>query len=153
MQEILKSNPRKYGCDIDEVVKLTHEVVDTVDKAFEDKKNPLGGRYKFGVSAPTYVDLGKVTMATPDGRNANQPFSPHISCADPIAYTELMQFAGQLDYTGCRLNGNVVDFMVTPTFLKKNMAKLAGFIVSGFTTGNRKTISFLLWQSHEKFLR
>lgn len=135
MQEILKSNPRKYGCDIDEVVKLTHEVVDTVDKAFEDKKNPLGGRYKFGVSAPTYVDLGKVTMATPDGRNANQPFSPHISCADPIAYTELMQFAGQLDYTGCRLNGNVVDFMVTPTFLKKNMDKFVLFLKQSIKLG------------------
>ena len=102
---------------------------------FEDKKNPLGGRYKFGVSAPTYVDLGKVTMATPDGRNANQPFSPHISCADPIAYTELMQFAGQLDYTGCRLNGNVVDFMVTPTFLKKNMDKFVLFLKQSIKLG------------------
>ena len=135
MQKTFQDNPRKYGRDMSDVIELTHSVIDTVNSVIEECRNPLGGRYKFGVSAPSYIDLGKITKATPDGRHAGQPFSPHISCADGVAYTELLQFAGKLDYTGCRFNGNVTDFSITPSFLKQNRDKFILFLKQSIKLG------------------
>lgn len=135
LQETFLENKSKYGRDDTEIITLTKVLVDRVNNALEDKYTELGGKYKFGISAPSYIDSGKKSPATPDGRNAGTPFTPHISCADGIAYTELMQFAAKLDYTGHRFNGNVVDFMVSPTFLKNNKEKFVLFLKQSIELG------------------
>lgn len=135
LQESFLENKSKYGRDDTDIITLTKKIVDRVNNTLEDKYTELGGKYKFGVSAPSYIDLGKKSPATPDGRKSGTPFTPHISCADGIAYTELMQFAAKLDYTGHRFNGNVVDFMVSPTFLKKNKEKFVLFLKQSIELG------------------
>ena len=95
----------------------------------------MGGKFKFGLSSPSYIDAGEISEATPDGRKNAEPFSTHISCADGIAYTELLQFASRLDYSGAKFNGNVVDFMVTPTFLRKNIDKFVVFLKQSIKLG------------------
>ena len=63
------------------------------------------------------------------------PYSTHISCLD-AAYTEVVNFAAQLDYKNHRLNGNVVDFFVPPRLIADNLDKfrlfMKGAIKSGF---------------------
>ena len=39
-----------------------------------------------------------------------------------------MRFASKLEYGDSRFNGNVVDFMVSPDFIKKNFDKFTDFI-------------------------
>lgn len=63
-----------------------------------------------------------------DGRKKGEPFSVHISSGEGIAYTELMNFASKLDYSGKRFNGNVVDFMVMPALVKQNIAQFVQLI-------------------------
>ena len=135
LQKAFLDNEDKYGKDNTEIITITKLIVDRVNKRMDGKYGELGGKFKFGVSAPSYIDLGKKSPATPDGRKAGMPFTPHISCADGIAYTELMQFAAKLDYTGHRFNGNVVDFMVTPSFLKKNRDKFVLFLKQSIELG------------------
>ena len=135
LKKMFLDNLDKYGRDNTEIIDLTRKIVDEVNRMFTDKNGELGGKYKFGVSAPAYIDLGKNLPATPDGRMAGTPFTPHISCADGIAYTELMQFAAKLDYTGHRFNGNVVDFIVSPTFLRKNKEKFVLFLKQSIELG------------------
>ena len=87
---------------------------------FKNKKNILGGRYKFGLSSPNYITDAKTSPASFDGRKNGEPFNVHISTDNANGYTELINFAGQLDYNENRFNGNVVDFFVTPNFIKDN---------------------------------
>jgi len=52
----------------------------------------------------------------------------HISCKKAVGYTELISFASQLKYTGIAFNGNVVDFMLTPSFIENNFEKFLTFL-------------------------
>lgn len=135
MQQSMLNSEVKYGRDIKEVVELTEKIVSTVEDCCNQRRTVLGGNFKFGLSSPSYIDAGELTGATPDGRKSGEPFSTHISCDDGIAHTELMQFAGKLDYSGARLNGNVVDFIVAPTFLTENIDKFVIFLKQSIKLG------------------
>lgn len=135
MQQIMLNSEVKYGRDIKEVVELTEKIVSTVEYCCNKRHTALRGKFKFGLSSPSYIDAGELTGATPDGRKSGEPFSTHISCDDGIAHTELMQFAAKLDYSGARLNGNVVDFIVAPTFLTENIDKFVIFLKQGIKLG------------------
>ena len=78
---------------------------------------------------------GNVTGATLDGRKQGEPLSTHISCDKDIAYTELISFAAKLDYSNGGFNGNVVDMMVSPDFIKSNMEKFNLLIETGILQG------------------
>ena len=135
MRQKMLHGKAKYGRDMEEVIDLTQKILDTVETCCKQNKTSLGGKFKFGLSSPSYIDAGKISGATPDGRKNAEPFSTHISCADGIAYTELLQFASRLDYSGAKFNGNVVDFMVTPTFLRKNIDKFVVFLKQSIKLG------------------
>lgn len=130
--ELLKSNPSHYGRDDEEIIQLTNEIIIHLENCFKDYRNRFGGRIKFGLSAPSYISAGQELSASFDGRRDGEPFSTHISSDSNEDYTELMQFASKLDYNGCKFNGNVVDLMASPDFIKNNFDKFADFLeISG----------------------
>ena len=59
----------------------------------------------------------------------------HISADLNNDYTELMRFASKIDYEGCKFNGNVVDLMVSPNFIKNNFEKFTDYILLSIKLG------------------
>lgn len=131
----IKSINEKYGTDDEEIVNLTNEIIKKVSKYFENKINPLGGKYKFGLSSPGYINLALNFPASFDGRKDGEPFGVHISSDKSNGYTELINFASMLDYSDNRINGNVIDFFVTPNFIDNNFDKFSDFIYKSIKKG------------------
>ena len=125
-----------FGHDGGEVISLTRELVEFTAEHLKDYRNSFGGRVKFGLSSPNYIELGLTTPATLDGRRAGQPLGVHISNPKGVAYTELVMFASNLNYSGIRSNGNVLDYFVPPAIINDEQEKFLMFlkaaIVSGF---------------------
>lgn len=117
----LKNNAKVFGKDNNNIIKFIKEIVDKTETIIREYKNPFGGHIKFGLSSPHYIMDSTDFPASFDGRKAKQPFSVHISADDGIPYTELLNFAANLDYSGYKFNGNVVDFMVSPSFVRNNI--------------------------------
>ena len=63
------------------------------------------------------------------------PYNTHISCMN-AGYTEVVNFAGRLNYKEQRFNGNVVDFFIPAHMIGDNKEKfilfLRGAIKAGF---------------------
>lgn len=131
----IKNDKEKYGIDSEAVINLSNEIIRSVSKYFKEKRNPLGGRYKFGLSAPSYIDASKDFPASFDGRKKGEPFAVHISSDNVDAYTELIQFASKLDYNEDRFNGNVVDFIISPSFIEDNFDKFLDFLMLSIKVG------------------
>ncbi len=131
----LKGQTAKYGTDNEEVIQLSNDIIKIMSNEIEKYKNPLGGRYKFGLSSPNYISSGKNLKASFDGRKNGEPFGVHISCDSSNAYTELIQFASKLNYGENRFNGNVVDFFISPNFISDNFAKFTDFLMASIKIG------------------
>lgn len=131
----IKDYKEKYGSDNEFVINLTNEIIKNATKFFEGKINPKGGKYKFGISAPSYIDESRSFPASFDGRKKGEPFAVHISSDGSNAYTELIQFASKLDYGENRFNGNVIDFIVSPNFIEDNFNKFVDFIMLSIKLG------------------
>ncbi|MBS5958074.1 MAG: hypothetical protein KIC73_14315 [Clostridiales bacterium] len=134
-KEILKGKRRRFGCDEESAIALTRRIVEETTKNTEEARTDLGGKLKFGLSAPTYVDASKDIRASFDGRESGQPFIVHISNESTNSYTEVFNFASSLDYKGNRFNGNVVDLMVSPNFIKSNLDKLISLLQTAIKKG------------------
>lgn len=132
---LLQSNPQKFGCQDDEVIELTKLLSTTINHCLEGKKNHLGGKFRFGLSSPSYMWDGAKTGASPDGRLARQAFFTHISSDDGVPFTELVSFASQLDYNGNRINGNVIDFIAAPELIRNNLQKFVIFLKQSIKLG------------------
>lgn len=131
---ILKNMPEKYGHDDDEVAEQVNAITAVTNEVLQNHKNCFGGKVKAGLSSPSYIMKSKKFPASFDGRVKGTPFATHISCMD-VGYTELVQFAGKLDYTGNRFNGNVLDFFVAPSFLEDNRDKFVSFMTKAIKVG------------------
>lgn len=125
--KVLKSQD-KFGMDSPEIIDLTNEITGFTNEIFKSRTNKFGSKFKFGLSAPSYIAKSPNVKASFDGRRDSEPFNVHISNENNRDYTELMRFASKLDYTGSRFNGNVVDFMITPDFINKNFDKFCDFL-------------------------
>ncbi|MBQ7863273.1 MAG: hypothetical protein IJ353_02275 [Lachnospiraceae bacterium] len=135
MIERMKKHLPGYGCDDAFVIGITKQIIKLAEEEFEKHSTKLGGKFKFGLSSPFYVTEGTRADATFDGRKDGDPFSVHISSNKSIPTTQLLSFAMKLDYTNCKLNGNVVDFFVTPQLLRENMDKYVILLKAGFRGG------------------
>ncbi len=131
----LKNNGPKYGEDDDFIINLSNNIINFASSIFENKKNILGGKYKFGLSSPNYITDSKTSPASFDGRKNGEPFNVHISTDVSNGYTGLINFAGKLDYNANRFNGNVVDFFVTPNFINDNFDKFVDFLMASIKVG------------------
>lgn len=132
--EILKNQPLKFGMDDEYVLTLTKEIVSYTNNVIKSKNTKYGGKFKFGLSAPSYITRSHVD-ASLDGRKNFEPFNVHISYDDNKDYTEVMRFASKLDYSESRFNGNVVDLMVSPYFINKNFDKFLDFLILSMEMG------------------
>ena len=133
--EILKNQPLKFGMDDEEVLSLTKEIVGYTNHVLKSKSTKHGGKFKFGLSAPSYISRSFNVDASLDGRKNSEPFNVHISYDDNKDYTEIMRFASKLDYSGSSFNGNVVDLMVAPYFINKNFDKFLDFLILSMDMG------------------
>ena len=131
----LKSGNKKFGKDDEKVIELANKVIKMTSSILVKYKNQFDGRYKFGLSAPSYIMASKDFPASLDGRKAKEPFAVHISSDSSNAYTELINFASKLDYSDDRFNGNVIDFFVTPNFIKDNFDKFVDLIMLSIKLG------------------
>ena len=124
-----------YGSDDKTVIDLVSYITSVIAESCESYRNPYGGKVKFGISSPNYISQGKICGATLDGRKAGVPLAVHISGKNGLGYTELMNFAGALDYNGVKSNAGVVDFFVSPDFIQNNFKKFVLFIKSAIEVG------------------
>lgn len=126
--ENLKFMMPRFGSDDGEIIQLTNEIISFLEDCFKDYSNRFGGKIKFGLNAPSYIPTGHKVSASFDGRKDGEPFSTHISADSVKSYTEIMRFASKLDVGGCKFNGNVVDIMVSPSFIENNFDKFVDFL-------------------------
>lgn len=134
--EELKNSKDRYGKDEKYVYQLVNTITSWVNEVLKNKLNRFGGRMKFGLSAPTYIDESKNVNASLDGRKNGDAFTVHISSdITSSPYTELIGFASKIDYSGNRFNGNVIDFMVTPHFMENNFEKFTDFLILSINVG------------------
>lgn len=134
--EKIRDISKFYGKDDNETISIVNEITESIEELLKNKTNSFGGKIKFGLSAPSYISDSENFEASLDGRRFGEAFSVHISSDNGSnAYTELIRFASQLDYTKGRFNGNVVDFMVTPDFIEKNYEKFVDFIMLSINSG------------------
>lgn len=134
LMELKNFGPR-YGNDNEMVIDFTNEVLGKLTELCKDYRNYLGGRIKFGVSAPTYVDAAVDFPATFDGRKRGEPFGVHISQTNGSSYTEVINFASAIDYGENRFNGNVVDLTLSPDILGRNLDQVKTLIMVGIKKG------------------
>lgn len=133
--DLLKGSDKKYGQDEEEVIALSNEIQHYVSSLTESYRTPIGGKLKFGASSPNYLTAGNKVEASFDGRKAGEPFIVHISNERASSYTELINFAASLDYGDNRFNGNVVDFMVNPSFMMNQFDKFVTLLLHGIQVG------------------
>ena len=133
--EIVSDSGEFFGHDSKEVVNLTNELMSVVSEAAKKYKNKFGGTVKIGTSSPSYITLGDITRASFDGRMNGDAFGTHISTKGAIPYTELFSFASKINYGKNMFNGNVVDLVVTPTFILKNVDKFKSLIKGAIRAG------------------
>ena len=125
---LLKNNPKHFGCDDEEIINLTNEIICHLEDCFKGYANKFGGKIKFGLSAPSYISAGQEITASFDGRRNGEAFSTHISSDSNEDYTEIMRFASKIDYDGNKFNGNVLDLMASPNFITDNFEKFTDFL-------------------------
>lgn len=124
-----------YGRDDDVVFKLIDLIVGRTADVCNDYRNMFGGKIKWGLSAPNYVEYGLNVGTSFDGRKKGMPLAVHISNSAGVAYTELISFASKLDYYGQKSNGNVVDFFISADFMNNNKDKFFLFIKKSIELG------------------
>lgn len=134
LQQLFRFGAKKFGSADKDVIDLTNHIMEEVGKAV-GKRQMFGKKIKVGFSSPSYIGLAKNYPASLDGRNKNDPFAVHISpISSDIDFAEILDFASQLKYDGCRINGNVVDFIL-PTSYVMNPDKLKAIIIDACAKG------------------
>jgi len=130
----LKAN-QFFGRPTPDVLDLINKITNVIENEIKDYRNYLGGKIKFGYSSPAYINAGKTAVATFDGRKNGEPLNVHISGYAGQPITELFNFAGKLDYSGAKINGNVVDFFVSPTQINDSFNKFVDLIFVAINQG------------------
>ena len=125
----------REGLELEEIIDLTNKIASLIQKNIEGYRNKFGGKMKVGYSSPSYISGAVDFKASLDGRKDNEPFNVHISSKSTSSYTELIQFASKLDYSGNKFNGNVIDFMVSKDFIENNFDKFVDLIMLGIKNG------------------
>lgn len=135
MKNLFLKNDEGFGSTDAEAVSLTRDIMGITADCLKEYKNPLGGGVKAGLCSPTYIRLGKATPATADGRLSGHPLKEHISGAGDSVMTDIMLFAGKLDYSGVSANGNVVDIILPSALLQGNREKFVSYLRACFELG------------------
>ncbi|MBQ2961451.1 pyruvate formate lyase family protein [Methanobrevibacter sp.] len=131
----LKAVTPHFGMDNNEIIDLANEITNYLDDCFKDYANGFDGKVKFGLSSSDFIIAGAETSASFDGRKEGEPLSPQISLDSDKDFTGIVRFASKLDYSGANINGNVVDLMLSPDFIKGHSDEFTDFIYSSIKSG------------------
>lgn len=134
-ETLFANNENGYGTDSDKAVEYTNRLIQLTEDIFRDYRNMYGGKVKFGLSSPVYIDFGKTVGATLDGRKSGEPFQTHISRDKGEPITEIMNFESKLKFSGISCNANVLDVMVQSSLIKDNIDKFALYVMGGIKEG------------------
>lgn len=132
---VFSENKHGYGTDSKDAVELTNLVIHRTEQELKNYKNMFGGKVKFGLSSPEYIDCSKYVGATLDGRKSGTPFQTHISRDKGEALTEIVNFESKLKFTGTSSNANVIDIMLQRSLIKDNIDKFVVYILGGIKQG------------------
>lgn len=132
---LLKSLHPRFGVDDGEVLSISNEIIQFLEDCFKDYTNKFGGKIIFGLSSSEYVDAGLEISTSFDGRLEGKPLSVNISLDSDKDFAEIVSFASKLDCGGCKFNGNVVDLIFPPDFIKNHMDEFTDFIYSSIKLG------------------
>lgn len=126
----------KYGNDDDYADEILKEIFEAFLEAVDGRPTTKGGYHRINLLSTTvHVYFGKMTGATPDGRNSNEPLSEGISPAqgaDKNSPTAVIKSASKIDHL--RTGGTHLNQKFTPQFLEteEGIEKLAFFIRTYF---------------------
>ena len=119
LQYQLVYNTPKYGNDDDYADEQEVEVFNMYYDALNGRKSPRGADYRVNMLPTTcHVYFGKVTGATPDGRNAWKVLSEGISPvqgADTNGPTAVIRSAAKIDHI--KTGGTLLNQKFTPSLL------------------------------------
>lgn len=124
-----------FACDNIKSIELTNSIIKQTGYLLQQSEPLLHCKFKFGLSSPGYIDLGRITEATLDGRLDYDPFPIHISLNKPAPITQLLNFASKIDYNNMCINGNVVDMIVSPSYLEKHRENFSSMLKIAFKQG------------------
>jgi len=130
-QRLLNKTP-KYGNDENYADEIMRSLFEIYFDAVSGRPNAKGGFYQINLLPTTvHVYFGKVTGATPDGREANKPVSEGISPvqgADRKGPTAVIKSASKMDHV--RTGGTLLNQKFTPHLLadEDGINKLASLI-------------------------
>lgn len=131
---LFSQSSKRFGSTSADVIELTQTIMDTIDQIVKTL-SMFGEKIKVGFSSPGYIALAKGYPASLDGRKQGDPFAVHISpVSTDIDIAEIIDFASKIKYEGCRLNGNVVDFIIPVAYTKKK-EKLTSIIKNACQKG------------------
>jgi len=131
---IKDNNKYGYGSTNKKAIDLTNEIIKFISNEFEKYTTFYGGKFKFGLSAPSYVEIGKEIEASFDGRKNGEPLNVHISSFENT-YIDIMDFASSIKYEKNTINGNVIDYFLTPDYMKNNLSKFTDYILAYIKKG------------------
>ena len=130
----------KYGNHIAETDALTKEMTDFAAGLVNNKPNGRGGVFKAALFTIDFCfQIGKRTMATPDGRLAGEPLSKNL-CAtvgmDKKGITSLIHSVTQIDHSKFP-NGSVLDILLHPTAVagEEGLEAFYGILMTYFAKG------------------
>lgn len=124
LRGLLQSQPLRFGKVDDSVLRLTNRVSDKIESVVSNIRIN-GKRAKVGFSSPNYISQAHDIEASMDGRRSGEPLSTHISpVGRDVDITEVINFASLMSFGGCRINGNVVDFII-PAAFNRHVDKLS----------------------------
>lgn len=131
----LKNIKPCFGLSNMHILGIENEIVLFLEDCFKDYVNEFGGKIKFGLSGSSHILAGSNTSASFDGRKDGEALSSNISLDSNRDFTEIFSFASKLDFNGCKINGNIIDLILPPNYIKNNRGSFADFIYSSINSG------------------
>ncbi|MBR4396710.1 MAG: hypothetical protein IKS93_02530, partial [Methanobrevibacter sp.] len=133
--KVLKNMKPCFGMDDNEIINITNDIILLLEDCLKDYENEFGGKIKFGLTNPSFIVSNDDISASFDGRKEGDAFTPYISLDTEKDFTEILHFASKLDLNGCKFNGNVIDLMVAPNFIKNHFDEVTDFVISSIQSG------------------
>ena len=124
----LKNKGLKFGMDTNFVSEITNKIIRILWNEAKDYVTPMGGQIKIGLSSPLFVEAGKYTNSSIDGRDSGDPLAVHISPVyASLPYTSLFNFSSSLEYDKA-FNGAVTDIVIDSGLINRYKNKFISLL-------------------------
>ena len=116
----MKNSKFKWGCGNPEADALAKEMIEAFTSRFVGKPNSRGGKFVcYGINSRGFINAGRITGATPDGRKRGDPFSKNMA---PSVGAETEGISGSIKSYGAIAPenfpcGSIYDVMIHPSIV------------------------------------